>query len=253
MFKSVIAIFLLVFFGIQNMAFAYKAFLDDPTIVPVASSGQRRLTIKNDEAKLIAIEVSVLTREISENGEEKNKPVPKEWFSIYPTQLIVEPGEEETIRIAWKNAVNLDRETAFRVSIKQIKINDDVDTPDVVNDSVAKVDFLTNYLHALYVNPKGTAPKLIFKKPSVVKKGGKRLLRLNFENQGTARLWMPDLSLKIQALKPDGTIDHSQNTIEMQNVAFLTLLPFRNQVIEVPLPDTHKGSNFLVNYTYKKL
>lgn len=252
-FTLSIAIGVAALLTLPTSTFAYKAFLDDPTIVPLSSGSQRRLTIKNDEAKTIAIEISMLTREISENGEETNKPVPKEWFTIYPAQLIVEPGEEETIRIAWTNAVKVDRETAFRVNMKQIKINEGQDGPDVINDSIAKVEFLTNYLDALYIKPKGTSPKLVFNDPTVVKKGNNRFLRLKFENQGSARLWMPDLSLKIQALRPDGNADNTQPPIDMPNVAFLTLLPYHNQIVEVPIPATTKAAKFAVSYTYKKL
>lgn len=251
--KSGIAISVFIGVNFTTSTFAYKAFLDDNTIVPLTSGSQRRLTIKNDENKTIAIEISMLTREISEYGQETNKPVPKEWFNVYPTQLIVEPGDEETIRISWTNAVKLDREKAFRINMTQIKINEGSDGPEVANDSIAKVDFLTNYLDALYVKPKGTSPKLFLNEPKVVTKGGVRLLRLKFENQGTARLWMPDLSLKIQALRSDGAVDNSQSAIEMPNVAFLTLLPFQNQIVDVPIPNTSKSAKYAVSYTYKKL
>ena len=66
-------------------------------------------------------------------------------------------------------------------------------------------------------------------------------------------MWMPDLSLKIQPLKTDGSIDTSQKVIEMPNVAFVTLMPDRKQIVQVPLPGTAKSKKFAVEYTYKKL
>ena len=68
--------------GCPAELFAYKTFLDDNTIVPQTQGSQRRLTIKNDEDKPIAVQISMYSRDFSETGEEKNAPVPKQWFKI---------------------------------------------------------------------------------------------------------------------------------------------------------------------------
>lgn len=140
----------LLLFGLTVSAFGW-------TFAPMVAeielgAGQPRLTytINNDNATPIAVQISVVTREISIDGEETRSPADD--VIVYPSQLVVAGGESRTVIVEWTGS-STDVELAYRVVAEQVPV-------DFGNNSEARARIRMNlrFVTSLYVRPPGVAP-----------------------------------------------------------------------------------------------
>jgi fimbrial chaperone protein len=148
--------------------------------------------IENTTPEKIAVELSVRSRSMDEQGVETQAETKE--ITIFPPQLIVPPGEKRTIRVSWNGPLELSTEKNFRVIAEQLGLKVDEKTK---NKSGIKM--LMKYVAALYVTPDNAGPEL---KVLSHKSDGK-ILELTLENKGTKHqiLGEPQLSFEIDGKK----------------------------------------------------
>ncbi len=234
---------------------AYQVTLEDKNFDLTGARSQKRMVIINNEPQPIAVEVGVKKRSIDINGVETEGDVPDGWFIIYPSQLLLNPGEEEVVRIAWMNKVKVTTEMPFRFVVSQIKLLDpeEVKRQAEYEGYAAKVDFVTRYVLAAYVKPPGMVARVILDDPEVITTANGLMVRLTFHNTGNSRRGLGDLKLTIYPLKDNGAVNSAIPPAEFPGVETIILLGGGSRMIELPLPKAFEKTRIRAEYTCKSL
>lgn len=175
---------LLLFFTVMvaGSLSAFQVDLPKPVFDLSSPGNKRSLLVLNKGQDILAVEVGVLSRAIDLDGNEPES-APSLDFDVYPSQLLINPGEEASVTLLWKGtSVVPTQEVAYRIETKEIPFNDSSQV------KVGAVQLLVGrrYLTAAYVTPPGAKPNL--RLYSLVPSGneGQRELVVTLENAGTA-------------------------------------------------------------------
>ena len=168
-------------------------------LVPIsqdfAPSGKRAsqlFRIENPDEKRIAVQISVATREMDMDGNETNVDA-SDSFIVYPSQLLVDPGETGTVRVKWTGDPNPASELAYRIIAEEIPLGD----PEPGEEQGAGIRIVFRYVGNIYVLPRGAEPNVVLVSASAESApDGSRRLVLVFHNQGTSHTILRNLSLR---------------------------------------------------------
>src|SRR5690606_16900162 len=109
----------------------------------------------------VPIEISITTREITPDGQ-VIYPSSKgaEDFVIYPSQLILYPGDVKKVQVQWVGTKIPSRETAFGLIATQLPLNVGAnrEKPKV---ATIMVNVMTRYEGILVVRPKDVKPAIV--------------------------------------------------------------------------------------------
>jgi fimbrial chaperone protein len=164
------------------------------------------------------------------NGRE-TRPDAEDDFIIYPPQILLQPGQVQTVRVTWLGEPNLAHELPFRLIAEQLPIT--LDQPEaVVTTPVVRVNALYNYVASLFVRPQGSSPNVVLESTRHQNINGQNVLVVQFHNQGTAHRVLAGLHLTLEAggqtvtLRPD----------QLQGVSGENLLAQNQRQFTVPWP-----------------
>ena len=127
-------------------AFAFK-------LTPIeAEFGPGRLAVQtfkveNPGAQPVAVELSVYSRGMAISGEDVLEPA-AEAFTVFPDQIVLQPGETQSVRVQWTGDQVPANEMAYRLMAEQLPITLG---NEAANRSGLKL--MVKYLAALYVRP----------------------------------------------------------------------------------------------------
>jgi fimbrial chaperone protein len=233
--------------------FAYQVILQDNKFSTSGAGAQKKMIIVNNQTEPVALEIIPVKRLIDEKGVETIETIPEDWFLIYPSQLVLNPGEEEIVRLVWNNKVKVDNELPFRFVVREIKIKDpsEEERRQKFDGYAAKIDILTQYSQSAYVTAPGALPRVLVKEPEFLQTAQGKQVRVVFENTGRSRKVMPDLNLKIIPLAANGSEDPNQKPLEFIRVATVNLFPNSKRIFELPVPADFTSSKVRVEYTFK--
>ncbi|MCC5855106.1 MAG: fimbria/pilus periplasmic chaperone [Idiomarina sp.] len=141
-----LALFGLLFFVISSGV--VKAYQVQPLVIFLSESGSLasgtfRLT--NTNTTPLTIEVSVLRREIDENGQQINVPADDD-FLVMPPQTFVEPGEFQVFRVQYLGDADLSQTVGYRLLFQQLPV-------DLEPVEGSGVRFLMNVSALMFVSP----------------------------------------------------------------------------------------------------
>lgn len=220
---------------------SYAAFELSPiiaTVTPTGDSATTSFTVKNSGDTKIPVQMFIVARDPDHEGKEKyQKEDPKieELFRIHPAQLILNPGEQRSVRVTWIGNPKIKEEIPFRLLAEELPI--DVEDKKVYKRAVAKVMLATNYVGSLYVRPVGVKSNLDMKAaPEPKKDGTPSNLILEAINTGTAHQILRKPKIKFISLSGAKEYDvpvEQINKIHNQNV-----LPGRTRRFIMPWPST---------------
>lgn len=109
----------------------------------------------------VPIEISITTREITENGQViYPSSSGAENFVIYPSQLILYPGDIKKVQVQWVGTKIPSKETAFGLIATQLPlaVGANREAPKV---ATAMVNVMTRYEGILVVRPKEVKPAIV--------------------------------------------------------------------------------------------
>jgi fimbrial chaperone protein len=164
----------LIFFLSLPFLLAFKFNPMSQTIELNQNNKAAQFLLENDSAESMAIELTVVERQMDENGKEV-LPKTKD-LTIFPPQMVIPSKEKRTIRVSWVGAAELSSEKAYRVIAEQLPLNVDEKTK-----RRSGIQMLMKYMAALYVAPVGAEPKIATTIESVEKDG----VTLIIENSGS--------------------------------------------------------------------
>jgi fimbrial chaperone protein len=106
------------------MAGPVSAMSVSPASVELSASGagaSKQISVVNDGAKPLPIEIIVSRMELNENGESATKPAGDE-FLIFPPQTMVAPGASQTFRIQWVGDPQIRQSQSYVFSVNQVPV-----------------------------------------------------------------------------------------------------------------------------------
>ena len=176
-------------------AWAYEF---SPIVAQFAPSGagaSRTFVVKNTHVDPIALQIEVYRRSADETGKEVREPEFDD-FIITPPQLVLAPGQSQSIRVQWIGDTDPEMELSYRLIVEQLKIpyaREDAGETRRVDVSVG-----FRYEAALYVVPKkGEAKAEIISSEAIVSEEGDPMLRLTVKNTGERRAILQQTTLTV--------------------------------------------------------
>jgi fimbrial chaperone protein len=152
----------------------------------------RSLIVMNKGENLLAVEIAMARRTIDSDGNE-SLGEPSSDFDIYPTQLLINPGEDANVTLVWKGTTVPNYELAYRIESKEIPFN------DASQVKIGSVQFLVGrrYLTAAYVTPPGAKPNVRLHSLVPSTNGTQKELVVTVENVGTAHKIVANFSVNV--------------------------------------------------------
>lgn len=189
-------------------AFAFK--LSPITASLDLSKGQSsmKFVVQNPSEELVAIEITMHQRSMNLNGDDELTE-DEDSFVVYPSQMILKPNDQRSIKVQWAGASKPKKELAYRLIAEQLPINVNSKKKSGVNVSV-----LLKYVASVYVDPGKTEPNVMVQDFSV--QGGE--LAITLENSGSKHLVMADAILSLQGLVSGVLQGEQLSSINGQNI-----------------------------------
>lgn len=156
------------------------------TIDPTAG-GTTSFEVRNTTEAPIAVQMRVTTRRILPDGTELNDDA-SDQLQIFPSQLILRPGQVQTVRVRWNGEAALSTEQPFRVVAEQLPIN-----LDRAGDEASGVRMMLRYRASLYVRPPEASQDVVVNDLTV----SDERVSFTIENRGTAHAFLGEALLVI--------------------------------------------------------
>ncbi len=185
------------------------------TLAPKGYGVGTTFRVENESSNRIAFQISMVTRDMNEQGEETQKPA-GDLFTVFPPQGVVGPGQRQNIRVAWKGPQNPTNELAFRIVAEQLPVNFEPQTKE------SQIKLLVRYLGTVYIRPKNAKPKLetvaLTKSPD--NSATNNLYELTLNNAGNAHQGLENCVLTVTDANGQKTVLKSSqlDKIEGQNI-----------------------------------
>lgn len=170
--------------------------LDPPRMIfsPSGSGATRSFRIESTGNQPVAVEIHMKKRVVDVNGNE-TQPDAEADFVVYPPQILIKPGETQTVRVTWLGDQNPPSELAYRIVAEQLPINLPVIQQEQ-NGVKVNLKALYVYVGSVFITPRQASPKVVV--TQAVCQADKKLT-LTLENQGTAHTYLTDLNLYLSS------------------------------------------------------
>ncbi len=252
-----ITILLILSLGISQPVFASLIFYLTPMVSsfsPVGKGSSQSFRVVNtSEDQPIAIELYLVKREISDDGNEVyNQENADDNFLIYPPQTLLQPGEEQTIRVTWLGETELNHELAYRLMAEQVPIDFNSQSNITVEQNSINLITLVRYAGAIYIRPEEIYSNVIVESAKYQKgNNGEDQLSLTLFNQGTSHTLLDNPSLIITSVvDPNQTITLTAQQLEIIDHANILAQTNRNFVI--PFPENLPKGEVNVTFNYEE-
>ncbi|HEV7369730.1 fimbrial biogenesis chaperone [Arenibaculum sp.] len=190
-------------------AAAFRLVPIEMEFAPTGRGATQVFRVENDRNEPAAIEVRMMARAMEADGADRLAPADEE-FVVFPEQIVLMPGESQSVRVQYVGKPALEAERAYRLIAEQLPI-------DLGGGGAqgGQVRLLVRYVASVYVMPDGARPEVRVTGAGAVTEGGQRLVELTVENAGTSHQILAGPRLTLSG--PGGAI-----TLEGDAVAALS-------------------------------
>jgi fimbrial chaperone protein len=181
-------------FGFALVAATAQAMSFTPIEMDFTPSGRgatQVFRLENTTAEPVAVEVSIKARAMRPDGEDELTDADDQ-FTVFPAQVVLQPGQVQTIRAQYTGPAAIDRERAFRLIAEQLPIELG---PAAGNGG--RMRLLVKYVASVYVVPSGARPVIKAGEARVITEAGNRWLEVAVTNEGTTRKILKDARLEL--------------------------------------------------------
>jgi fimbrial chaperone protein len=163
------------------------------------------LKLVNREARPAAIEIVVneFSRDLDGRGILGKEAEGQ--FIVYPSQLILMPGDEVRVQVRWIGTLHDGTEQAFALTTREVAIPRKELPQQGGEGARISINVLLNYDVRVYVTPPGARPKMSVEAVAARAQSGRDLLEITLANLGTAHQSLREWSLLLTALDAAGT------------------------------------------------
>jgi fimbrial chaperone protein len=194
-----------------HTALAGAAFrLSPPRMVftPSGSGATQSFRIESTGDRPVAVQIQMAQRQVNIDGIE-TQPSAEADFAVYPPQILLKPGESQTVRVTWLGDPNPSKELAYRIIAEQLSVDNLPEVEQPQKGAIVKVKALYRYVGSIFITPKKVAPKVVLEQAACQPEPGKaNQLKLNFANQGTAHTYLSGLKLHLSPPEQKSKIVH---------------------------------------------
>ena len=231
-----------------NPALAFQLRPMSQVFAPSGSGATRTYQIVNNQEKRIAVEVTVVERQMSLDGAETYQPAEDD-FLIYPTQMILEPGAVQVVRVSWLGDPLPEQELAFRLVAEQLPIN--LVDPNQANpvQPVGQVQISLRYLGSLFVRPEGVQASVQLESAVAhTDSHGAPAIAITFANTGNGRASLRDLSVNLTVQGQTVTLSPEQ----LKDMTGTTILPGSSRRYILAWPETLPQGSITATFNYRQ-
>lgn len=192
--------------GLATVCIAYvactaSAISFTPIEVDFTPSGRATTQIfrlENTTAEPSAVEISVKSREMAQNGDDLLGDADDQ-FSIFPAQVVLQPGQVQTIRVQYTGPSNINTERAFRLIAEQLPID-----VGQAPQNGGRMRLLVKYVASVYVVPANVKAILSVQNTQMVSDSAGNWLDITLLNEGTTRKILRDARLSVAGITLEG-------------------------------------------------
>lgn len=187
--------------ALASLAFAAHAISFTPIEVDFSPSGRATTQVfrlENTTAEPTAVEVSVKSRKMERNGEDTLGDADDQ-FTIFPAQVVLQPGQVQTIRVQYTGPAAIDSERAFRLIAEQLPID-----VGQAPQNGGRMRLLVKYVASAYVVPGNVKAILSVQDVQSVSDSKGKWLDVTVSNEGTTRKVMREAKLVFGGITLEG-------------------------------------------------
>jgi len=189
--------------GIALLATACAANAISFTPIEVDFSPSGRATtqvfrLENTNPEPAAVEISMKTRQMARNGDDVLGDA-DEQFSIFPAQVVLQPGQVQTIRVQYTGPAEIDGERAFRLIAEQLPID-----VGQAPQNGGRMRLLVKYVASAYVVPANVKAVLSVQSIQMTTDSSGTWLDVTVVNDGTTRKILRDARLVVGSTTLEG-------------------------------------------------
>lgn len=187
--------------------------------------------VTNESDRPIAVQANITTREMDDQGREKNLDV-DETFILFPDQLIIKPKEKRAIKVTYTGK-NLPKvEKAYRFIAEQLPI--DVDD-EAKKKKKTNIRILLKYRAAFYLTPKDVRSEVL-KEKKTYRSDGKKM-KILLTNIGDKHEILKDYHLYFES----GKLKKKYSLSLFKSIYGENLLAKAKRFFEIEVPKEFKS------------
>lgn len=172
-------------------AAAFRLIPIEMEFAPSGRGATQIFRIENDTPNPIAVEIHITPRSQGPDGEDLPAERSEDWI-IFPEQLVLEPNQNQSVRVQWTGEANPTHELAFRLVAEQLDV--DIGRPP---SQGGQVRLLVQYKASLYVVPPGARPIINVVEASPYQLSDGTVMLVRVRNDGTAHRILKDPTLTV--------------------------------------------------------
>jgi fimbrial chaperone protein len=181
------------FVAMVSVAAGAFAFQFSPIVMDFAPAGAnavKTFRVTNPGEEAIAVQISVVHRKMSLHGEDITREAPNE-FLVYPSQVILEAGQQQAVRVQWLGDPGIQVERAYRIIAEQLPV-------DLAEGErrQGQLSIMFRYVGSLYVVPRGARPDVQVESARIMQTDGDDCrVRIVLHNRGNAHVLLHNLTV----------------------------------------------------------
>lgn len=199
---------------------------------PNGSGAARTFVVRNTHEEPVALQIEMFQRSADETGKELRQPEYDD-FIITPPQLVLAPGQSQSIRVQWVGDSDPDMELSYRMIVEQLPIP--YAKEDAGSNRVTDISLGIRYEAALYVVPREGDPAAeITQAESIETETGEKILRLTIKNTGQRRAILQEPSVTV-------TTNGQSTTLSGDSIPVLSnynIIAGTQAVFDIPWPES---------------
>lgn len=178
-----------------SVATGATAFQFSPIVMDFAPAGAdavKTFRVTNSGEEAIAVQISVARRTMSLHGEDVTDDASDE-FLVYPSQVILEAGEQQAVRVQWLGEAEIDVERAYRIIAEQLPV-------DLVQGDKrqGQLSIMFRYVGSLYVVPRTVRPDVRVESARIERdENGECVVGIVLHNRGNAHVLLHELTVTL--------------------------------------------------------
>ncbi|WP_374666891.1 molecular chaperone [Ramlibacter sp.] len=147
--------------------------------------------LENTTAEPTAVEITLKSRQMKADGEDVLADADDQ-FNVFPAQVVLQPGQAQTVRVQYVGPAALQAERAFRLIAEQLPI----DVGQAPTNG-GRMRLLVKYVASVYVVPANVRAVLKTGEAKVVTAGNARWLEVPVTNEGGTRRILKNAQLEV--------------------------------------------------------
>lgn len=167
----------------------------------------------------IPIEITVLPRLVDENGSVRyTSQTPSPEFVVFPSQLILYPGDEQKVQLQWVAEKIPKKEVTFGLIAAQQPVAIE-ETGNKFSKARGQINILTRYESIIVMRPEGVKPKIVVDSVYPIKDStGENQMMLLLSNQGTGMQSASEMKLEVAPIGKNGLADFTKKILYAPNL-----------------------------------